>query len=101
MTLTRREQDAVHRAEQLLERTHYDESERVADARMCARHVLDLAEMLEAERSARRAIQEARDRGLAILARQAGEAAAREDADIEWPSNGRTPILAVQERPRR
>ncbi len=71
MTLTRAEQDAVLRAERLLERTHYDESERVTDARMCARSVLELALALEAERSARVALQARVERLQAIVGKAA------------------------------
>jgi hypothetical protein len=45
-------------------------------SRMVARDLLEACDELAAERSARVAIQAARDRCLAILARQAGEAAA-------------------------
>jgi hypothetical protein len=50
----------------MFERTHYfaDEGgpEILYDARWCARLVLELADELEAERSARSAIQSARER---------------------------------------
>lgn len=45
--------------------------------RVLAGDVLELAEALAAEQSARAAIQAARDNAVAILERQAGEAAAR------------------------
>jgi len=69
--LTPDEIEAVQRAEQLLERTHYfaelDLNEPIADARMIARYVLDLAEKLASERSARRSIQGQRDETQRLL----------------------------------
>jgi hypothetical protein len=64
------------RAAQLLERTAYDGDapERVTDARMVARGVLDLAATLEAERSARVALQRRCEEQQAILGRHAGAA---------------------------
>jgi hypothetical protein len=76
--MTRAEQQAVRRAEQLLERTRYlaDEAstEIVLDARYCARTVLAFADALAAERAARRSIQHQRDTAVAALERQAGAA---------------------------
>jgi len=58
--------EARRRAMLMFERTHYfaDEGgpEILYDARWCARLVLELADELEAERSARSAIQSARER---------------------------------------
>jgi hypothetical protein len=41
----------------------------VADVRALARLTLELADRVEGERSARRAVQEQRDEGLAVIAR--------------------------------
>ena len=60
--LTPSENEAVERARRLLERTRYDDAqdipERVHDARAVANGALELASALEAERSARQAIQQ-------------------------------------------
>lgn len=76
--LTPQEQDTLTRATQLLERTHYDESgtgdPRLTDARMVARGTLELADALEAERSARRALKARCEEQQAILGRHAADA---------------------------
>ena len=73
--LTPTEQEAVERARQLLERTHYDSEngtpERVMAARSVARGAIDLAAALEAERSARQAIQARAEAQQAILGKAA------------------------------
>lgn len=62
-------------------------------ARMAARDVLKLAEMLAAERSARVAIQERAERLQGIVGKGAYQAAVAEAAHptaaIDWPTNGR------------
>lgn len=71
---------AVARAEAFLEATSYFAALGLeaasADARMCARAVLELADALAAERSARQAMQEARD--LALRHELAGEPGPRD-----------------------
>jgi hypothetical protein len=47
----------------------------VGDVRALARHALDLAELVDAERSARRAAMEQRDQARQVVARQARELA--------------------------
>ena len=67
-TLTDAETELVERARALLTRTHYDGEdaadvpERVFDARAVADGLLELAYALDAERTARVAIQQARER---------------------------------------
>lgn len=72
--LTAAEQDARRRAERLLERTAYDAEddapERVRDARAVARGALELAYALQAERSARAALQARCEAQQAILGRR-------------------------------
>ena len=78
MDLTQAEQEARAAAQQLLERTEYDPPEaapgRVRDARVLARGALELAASLEAERSARRALQARCAAQQALLGRHAAEA---------------------------
>jgi hypothetical protein len=69
-TLTSTEQDARARAEQLLERTHYDTDdtpERVRDARAVARALLEALDALQAERACSRALKQRCEMQQAIL----------------------------------
>lgn len=83
--LTAAELAAVTRAEQLLQRTHYDDAdgipERVQDARYCAYNVLELAAALDAERGSRLALKER-------CARQEGLLGARAYGALEAASRG-------------
>lgn len=76
--LTTSETQAVARAEQLLERTQYDEpgagDPRLVDARMIARSCLEIADAIEAERSARIALKERCETQQNILGRRVYEA---------------------------
>jgi hypothetical protein len=67
---------AAERARELLLRTEWLDERLAAPSRMVARDLLEALDLLDAERSARLAALEARDRALAILERRAGEAAA-------------------------
>ena len=68
--------NAAERARELLLRTEWLDARLAAPSRMVARDLLDALDLLDAERSARFAALEARDRALAILERRAGQAAA-------------------------
>ena len=76
--LTPAEQDAQARAQQLLDRTHYDNEtdapERVKDARACARALLDCLQALDTERSATRALKARCEQQQALLGKHAYEA---------------------------
>lgn len=78
--LTSAEQDCQARAQQLLERTAYDAENdapgRVTDARACARGALEALAALEAERSARRALQARCEAQQALLGARAYAACA-------------------------
>lgn len=71
-------EEARERAARFLDRTHYFHAlgldELGADARMLARLLLELADMLEAERSARVALQARCETQQAILGRRADAA---------------------------